>query len=136
MSSVVWQPNVFALGPFKSALVAAQSFPLQALQSALQQNPARTNLTVSFPSAVTNAGFQNFNLQLNLCTNGPAGLGIYQALASPGFNPSASNLFVVTNTWAIPTGILTNAVDGQIVLFSWYLNATNIWFFDGFTLTF
>jgi hypothetical protein len=123
-SSTVWQRGYVYI-PASTTMSNYFTLPADDFAADALTNSTLTNLTVVMRGWVSNACTIPMATELNLATNtGP--MGCY--FASNGFSVVAangSNYFGTATTFAVPYGILTNAVEADVIIVNLGTGGTN-----------
>jgi hypothetical protein len=123
-SSTVWQRG-YVFIPASTTMSNYFTLPADDFAADALTNSTLTNLTVVMRGWVSNACTIPMATELNLATNtGP--MGCY--FASNGFSvvvATGSNYFGTATTFAVPYGILTNAVEADVIIVNLGTGGTN-----------
>jgi hypothetical protein len=123
-SSTVWQRG-YVYSPASATMSNYFTLPADDFAADALTNSTLTNLTVVMRGWVSNACTIPMATELNLATNtGP--MGCY--FASNGFSvvvATGSNYFGTATTFAVPYGILTNAVEADVIIVNLGTGGTN-----------
>jgi hypothetical protein len=123
-SSTVWQRGYVYI-PASTTMSNYFTLPADDFAADALTNSTLTNLTVVMRGWVSNACTIPMATELNLATNtGP--MGCY--FASNGFSvvvATGSNYFGTATTFAVPYGILTNAVEADVIIVNLGTGGTN-----------